>query len=88
MNKFSKHVLSNCSYSADPISMEHLMLEDILASVDNDDFHVVLADDEAEEEEDGGTLLIWHYLSVSFWLIVQIHFVVILSVFLTSIREL
>lgn len=47
--KFSRHVLSKCQVWDEPISLEHLMLEDILASVDKNGVHVVLdADSDGE----------------------------------------
>ncbi|XP_057656121.1 zinc finger protein 335-like [Diorhabda carinulata] len=49
--KFSRHVLSGCSSCENPISLEHLMLEDILASVDHSGVHVVL-DGESEDEQE------------------------------------
>ncbi|KAG5886096.1 hypothetical protein JTB14_031697 [Gonioctena quinquepunctata] len=47
--RFSKHVQSKCRTWEDPISLEHLMLEDILASADQEDLHVVLDPDEGQE---------------------------------------
>lgn len=49
--KFSRHVLSGCNSCENPISLEHLMLEDILASVDHNGVHVVL-DGESEDEQE------------------------------------
>ncbi|XP_028155627.1 zinc finger autosomal protein-like isoform X2 [Diabrotica virgifera virgifera] len=50
--RFSNHVMSKCVFWESPISLEHIMLEDILATVDKDGVHVLLneSDDENTNE--------------------------------------
>ncbi|CAG9863148.1 unnamed protein product [Phyllotreta striolata] len=49
--KFSRHVLSKCKLWDEPVNLEHLLLEDILASVDENGVHVVLESDSEGENQ-------------------------------------
>ncbi|XP_072390170.1 uncharacterized protein [Diabrotica undecimpunctata] len=46
--RFSNHVMSKCVFWESPISLEHIMLEDILATVDKNGVHVLLNDSDDE----------------------------------------
>lgn len=46
MHKFSKHVLSNCTYWKDPKNLDEINLEEILDNADNDGIHVVINDED------------------------------------------
>lgn len=52
VNKFSKHVLSECNYCDDAISVEHLMLEDIIGTVNEENIIVENGEEEAENYEE------------------------------------
>lgn len=52
VNKFSKHVLSECKYCDEAISLEHLMLEDIIGTVDEESVMVETDGDEEVENYD------------------------------------
>ncbi|KAJ8939010.1 hypothetical protein NQ314_011260 [Rhamnusium bicolor] len=52
VNKFSKHVLSECRYYDDAITLEHLMLEDIIASVEDENIQFIGDNEEGEDCDD------------------------------------